>query len=92
MPAQIVTTEDLQELKQELTEIKNLVKTLKGEPRKWLKSPEVRKLLGISAATLQNLRVNGTLPYTKVGGVLYYDAEDIQKVMLANKRHNRLNP
>ena len=51
------------------------------EPRAWLKSYEVRKLLGISAGTLQNLRVNGTLPYTKIGGLMYYRFEDIQKLM-----------
>ena len=90
MPAQIVTPEDLQELKTALTEIKTLLKTLKGDSsKKWLKSPEVRKLLGLSSGTLQNLRVNGTLPYTKIGGVLYYDQEDIQKVMLENRKHNR---
>ena len=90
MPAQIVTPEDLQELKTALTEIKTLLKTLKGDfAKKWLKSPEVRKLLGLSSGTLQNLRVNGTLPYTKIGGVLYYDQEDIQKVMLENRKHNR---
>ena len=90
MPAQIVTPEDLQELKIALTEIKALLKTLKGDSaKKWLKSPEVRKLLGLSSGTLQNLRVNGTLPYTKIGGVLYYDQEDIQKVMLENRKHNR---
>ena len=90
MPAQIVTLEDLQELKTALAEIKVLLKTLKGDSsKKWLKSPEVRKLLGLSSGTLQNLRVNGTLPYTKIGGVLYYDQEDIQKVMLENRKHNR---
>ena len=90
MPAQIVTLEDLQELKTTLAEIKVLLKNLKGDSsKKWLKSPEVRKLLGLSSGTLQNLRVNGTLPYTKIGGVLYYDQEDIQKVMLENRKHNR---
>jgi hypothetical protein len=89
MSAQIVTLEDLQELKTALAEIKTLVKTLKGDyTKKWLKSPEVRKLLGLSAGTLQNLRINGTLPYTKIGGVCYYDQEDIHKVMLKNKIHH----
>ena len=89
MPAQIVTTEDLFELKVELEEIKKLLKELGGQSsKKWLKSKEVRKLLNISAGTLQTRRINGTLPYTKMGGVLYYDLEDIQKVLLANKKHN----
>lgn len=51
------------------------------EPKEWLKSYEVRKLLGISAGTLQNLRLNGTLPYTKIGGLMYYRYEEIRKLM-----------
>lgn len=47
----------------------------------WLKSYEVRKLLNISAGTLQNLRINGTLPYNKIGGLMYYRYDDIQKLM-----------
>ncbi len=92
MPAQIVTVDDLRELKLELLEsIKNLIKENQGHPaKKWLKSPDVRKLLNISPGTLQNLRVNGTLPYTKIGGALYYDYEDIQKIFLANKKQNKL--
>jgi len=49
--------------------------------RKWLKSSEVRKLLPVSAGTLQNLRVNGTLPFTKIGGVIFYDHDDIKKMI-----------
>lgn len=57
-----------------------------GHPtKKWLKSFEVRKLLNISHNTLANLRVNGTLPFTKIGGVIYYDYDDIQ-AMLTNKK------
>jgi hypothetical protein len=48
-------------------------------------------LLQVSPGTLQNLRINGTLPYTKVGGIIYYDAEEIQGVMTANRVQHRLN-
>lgn len=50
-------------------------------PKKWLKSHEVRKLLKISPGTLQHLKVNGTIPYTKIGGVHYFDYEKIQEVL-----------
>ncbi len=92
MPTQIVTTDDLRELKIELLEdFKRLLKENSGTPsKKWLKSPDVRKLLNISPGTLQNLRVNGTLPFTRMGGALYYDYEDIQKVLVANKKQNKL--
>lgn len=92
MPAQIVTSDDLREFRIELLEdFKKLLKEHGGQPsKKWLKSPEVRKLLNISPGTLQNLRVNGTLPFTKMGGALYYDNEDIQKILQANKKQNKL--
>ena len=48
-------------------------------------------LLQVSPGTLQNLRINGTLPYTKVGGIIYYDASEIQNVMDANRVQHGLN-
>lgn len=91
MAATIITTEDLQEFKLELLDdIKQLLSTQSGQvTKKWLKSPEVRDLLGISPGTLQNLRINGTLPYTKVGGVLYYDYQEIMQVLEKNRIHNK---
>ena len=91
MAATIITTEDLQEFKHELLQdLKELLSTQTSlKQKKWLKSPEVRELLSISPGTLQNLRINGTLPYTKVGGVIYYDYEEIVKVMEENRTHNK---
>ena len=91
MGATIITTEDLMEFKLELLEdIKQLLQNQNGHPaKKWLKSPEVRELLGISPGTLQNLRINGTLPYTKIGGVLYYDYQEIIEVLEKNRIHNK---
>ena len=91
MPTAIITTDDLREFKEELLEdIKVIINHRSGfAPKKWLKSPEVKDLLSISAGTLQNLRINGTLPYTKVGGLIYYDYEDINKIMEENRVHNK---
>ena len=36
-----------------------------------LKSKDVRDMLGISAGTLQTLRINGTLAWSKIGGTYY---------------------
>jgi hypothetical protein len=83
MPTEIITSDDLREFKVELfRELKRMLHEHHGQPsKKWLKSYEIRKLLGISPGTLQNLRVNGTLPFTKIGGVLFYDYEDIRKML-----------
>lgn len=78
-----LTLEDLQNFKLELlASIKELFLNQESkEAKKWLKSYEVRKLLNVSAGTLQTLRMNGTLPYTKMGGALYYEYKDIQKIL-----------
>lgn len=91
MGAYIITQEDLNELKHEILKgVKELLGTEQNlKTKKWLKSPEVRELLSISPGTLQNLRINGTLPYSKVGGVIYYDYEEILKVIEQNRIHNK---
>jgi len=83
MNVEIITKEDLKQFKSEmLTEIKQLIKPgEQGQAKQWLKSAEVRKLLNISPGTLQNLRINGTLRYTKIGGMMYYKLEDITKLL-----------
>ena len=87
MNVELITREDLKEFKNEmLTEMKHLIKPGQGQSKQWLKSYEVRKLLNISPGTLQNLRVNGILRYTKIGGLLYYKHEDIIQLLENNSR------
>ena len=90
MPTSIITTDDLREFKMELLDdIKKLLtKQATGTLKKYLKSSEVIDMLQISPGTLQNLRINGTLPYSKMGGIIFYDSDEIQKVILANRIHN----
>ncbi len=91
MPREIITTDDLREFKMELLdEIKKLLKTSStAGTKKYLKSAEMMKLLNVSSGTLQTLRINGTLPYAKIGGIIFYDAEEIYKVMGENSIHNK---
>ena len=87
MSAKIITTEDLQEFKADLLEAMTKLLSNRNQltERKYLKSSEVIKMFQISSGTLLNLRNNGTLPYTKIGGLIYYDLEEINKVMTENK-------
>jgi hypothetical protein len=85
---QILTQGDLVEFKEDmLQEFKRIIREcVGGQPgKKWLKSAEVKKLLGISHGFLQSLRDSGVLPFTKIGGSIYYDYEDITFMMSANK-------
>lgn len=88
MSIQIVTKEDLENFKQDiLNRMQDLLKGGSANHKKWLKSSEVRKLLKISPGTLQNLRINGHLPYTKIGGTIFYAYEDIIEMLEENKRN-----
>jgi len=84
---QLITIEDMESFKTLLLrEIRTILNEFTGKSdKKWLKSYEVKKLLGISAGTLQNLRINGTLPYTKIGGVILYDSQDIENMLRAHR-------
>ncbi|MGF7080347.1 helix-turn-helix domain-containing protein [Mucilaginibacter sp. UYCu711] len=85
---QILTIGDLVEFKEDMVqELKRIIKECTtGQPgKKWLKSAEVKKLLGISHGFLQSLRDSGVLPFTKIGGSIYYDYEDITFMMSTNK-------
>ena len=82
MNLEVITKEDLREFKNEmLSEIKLLLQPGQGQSKQWLRSVEVRKLLKISPGTLQNLRINGTLRFTRIGILLYYKQEDINKLL-----------
>jgi hypothetical protein len=86
--AQLVTLADLEKFRTMLMmDIKLLLEGNFGKPAKrWLKSCEVRKLLNISGGTLQTLRNNGKLPYTRIGGLIYYDVAEIDQILAQHKR------
>lgn len=88
MSATIITMEDLNSFKAEL--LHHIQQIMQGGPlkhpvKKWLKSKEVRQLLNISPGTLQTLRINGTLSYTRIGSIIYYSQDDINAVLEQNK-------
>ena len=80
MNLEIITKDDLRNFRAELLSDlqQTLSRHLPAKPKQWLKSSEVRRLLKISPGTLQNLRINRTLRYTKIGGIIYYSHEDIE--------------
>jgi hypothetical protein len=93
MATEIITREDLEAFGEKLmSQMKALLSgsSSDGEPHKWIKSYQVKNLLKISSNTLQTLRDNGTIPFTKIGGILYYSFEDIQKVLRGDVQSKRI--
>ena len=89
MEIDIVTKEDLRRMKTEMiAEIREILEeeVKKESSHQWLRTAEVRKMLGISPGTLQSLRINGTLPYRKIGGSMYYRRKDIERMMERGKQ------
>ncbi|MBR6774296.1 MAG: helix-turn-helix domain-containing protein [Bacteroidales bacterium] len=50
----------------------------------WLDSQDVVHQLHISQRTLLKLRSDGTLPYSRINGKIYYRRQDIQKLLADN--------
>lgn len=90
MAVEIITKEDLRTFRVELlNDLKqSLSHHIPEKPKQWLKSQEVRRILKISPGTLQNLRVNHTLRFTKIGGIIYYNYEDIEALLESGIQSN----
>ncbi|MHB8209710.1 helix-turn-helix domain-containing protein [Mucilaginibacter sp.] len=85
---EILTKEDLEQFRQQLLQdIKSLMGSPGQQVKQLLKSAEVRKLLKISPGTLQNLRINGTLRYTRIGSIMYYKTDEINKLLEGNAKY-----
>lgn len=79
----------LMSLSQEIKDIKariDLLRQSKAERLKdtWLDNQDVLQTLHISKRTLQTLRSNGTIPYSKIQGKFYYKVSDIEQLLQDN--------
>lgn len=79
----------LMSLSQEIKDIKariDLLRQSKPEGLKdtWLDNQDVLQTLHISKRTLQTLRSNGTIPYSKIQGKFYYKVSDIEQLLQDN--------
>lgn len=84
---QIVTLRDLKDFEEKLlSKIQDLLSSSKSlqNTKQWLRSAELREIMNISPGTLQTLRINGTLPYKKVGGTMFYRYEDVVKLLTSD--------
>jgi len=57
----------------------------------WFDNQDVMQILHISTRTLQNLRSNGALPYSKIGKKIYYHRQDIIKILSTHYNSNNDN-
>lgn len=86
MAVNILTTDDLQKFKEELfTELRQtLGKQTKQDTtkqREWLRTKEVCRMIGISLSKLQYMRDNDEIKFTRIGGTIFYNADEINKLL-----------
>jgi hypothetical protein len=79
---------DLQEFKAQLfEELRKILAAYEaGQNINLLKSKDVCPKLMMSPGKLQTLRNNKTIPYSKTGGTLYYEDEEIRNLLKKKKR------
>lgn len=88
-----VTKEDLRQFGLVLIDkIRSMVEVSKPreEPVEvgWLKARVVRKMLDISAGSLQNLRITGKVRFKKVLGSYYYSKADLMQLFNDEQQHD----
>jgi hypothetical protein len=83
MNIEVITREEFNSFKKEVLEALKPVSN--NQEKKFLRSSEMRKMFNISAGTLQNMRINGTLPYSKVGTTILYDYDEVLVILSKNR-------
>ena len=82
--SELVTKADITQLREDIFEELRKFRFGGKKPavkKEWLKSFEVCEMLSISKGTLASYRRNGTLRYSKIGGLIYYKQEHIEMLM-----------
>ena len=67
-------------LKSKLEELQNIC--LRKEPDEWLDSKDVCEVLSISSRSLQHLRNNGTLSFTRIDKKIFYHKQDVISLLI----------
>lgn len=90
----IINADILEDLVKDIRELKELVqeKDRHGAVLDLMRTDEVKRLLKLKDSSLATLRQNGTIPFSKVGGTIYYLKKDIIKIINQNYSGNDERP
>jgi hypothetical protein len=55
----------------------------------WIEGKEVIQTLHISTRTLQSLRDEGTLKFSRINGKFYYKVSDLENLLESNYSHDK---
>ncbi len=85
----VTTKKDLQRIVNASVEaatakVLSQVQPVASGPKEWLTNREAMGFLGLSKTSLQRYRSSGRLPFSKIGGNIYYKYSDLVAVLEAN--------
>jgi hypothetical protein len=78
-------SQDLQQIKFQLQQFQK--SRLERFNEAWIDGQDVMQTLHISKRTLQSLRDEGTLPFSRINGKFYYKLSDIEQLLESNYSH-----
>ncbi|WP_304235661.1 helix-turn-helix domain-containing protein [Jiulongibacter sediminis] len=78
-------SQDLQQIKFQLQQFQK--SRLERFTEAWIDGQDVMQTLHISKRTLQSLRDEGTLPFSRINGKFYYKLSDIEQLLESNYSH-----
>ena len=82
----VINAEDLErQLQKVVNEVKSAVTNNDSSNVRWIRSKQVKELLGISDSKLQTMRINRSITYSQIDGTYFYDKESILSLLEQNK-------
>ena len=78
-------SQDLQQIKFQLQQFQK--SRLERFNEAWIDGQDAMQTLHISKRTLQSLRDEGTLPFSRINGKIYYKLSDIEQLLESNYSH-----
>lgn len=84
MKIEVITKEELSELKTMMQKILDLLEARNEENYDWVDSNGMREMLNCSEGALFNYRNSGLLPYAKHGGKIYYSKKVVNDTLKRN--------
>jgi hypothetical protein len=75
------TQQELKQLRQQIESLEKIVQTKTMLGLLWCDSDDVCKTFHISPRTLRNYRKSGLIPFSKMGGRVYYRISDIYEYL-----------
>jgi hypothetical protein len=82
----VITAEDLErQLQKVVDEVKFAVTNNDSSNVRWIRSKQVKELLGISDSKLQTMRINRSITYSQIDGTYFYDKDSTLSLLEQNK-------